>query len=78
MSNAITTAEAAQKWCPMARGTRMDLGALNGHQNDPAINTNATCRTGQCMMWRYTVTGSPPDNLKLDLARGYCGLAGSP
>lgn len=83
----MTEAEAKTKWCPLARvgSEQTGLGSLNRDFRLGEKTMAANCIGPACMAWRpgkpviRTESRGPEGGYrKVEIANGYCGLAGAP
>jgi len=67
----MTTDEAFEKWCPMARTNySSDQGNAAINKVDYGdVNNETRCISEECMMWRWNRISKVKND-------GYCGLAG--
>lgn len=92
MRDALTPAEARERWCPFGRvhisaelpGVAVALAAVNMGKTE---SEGTPCRAAYCMAWRWAgwetkssgwLVPNPEPEDRVGKRRGFCGLAGMP
>jgi hypothetical protein len=86
VSNSITSAQAAKRWCPFVRIREYQEGQMDGTAVNRSFDSadsaasGSLCLASNCMAWRWDIshTWLEDEEERRHEPRGYCGLAGQP
>jgi hypothetical protein len=74
MRDYISEAEAAKRWCPLARVVSYTADPVMVVAANRAAKETPVCLGGACMAWRWSHQDTGPS----DPPTGYCGAFGVP